>query len=179
MKQKPEQDGTSEPFGAKMKIKLSSGYFFNLRSQQLVPNYFLYPCKFPDFHHPNFKQINISLQADSLCACKLASLLKLCLVGDMTKRAEKWPVMLSSYPTNNYVRYLKGKWQLNVIASACIACCLFSAKLNCYCGCVSFRISSAVFKLYNSVSARVQIKKGNIMLLLSSFFIYLILIYCI
>ena len=37
---------------------------FSLSSQQLVPNYILYPCIFPDIHlqgiWPNFDQINIS-----------------------------------------------------------------------------------------------------------------------
>ena len=73
---------------------------FSLRSQQLVPNYFLYPYKCPDFHLrkilPQFIANKHFVEGDrhyGSLRTKLANLTKFSREGDMTKRAERWPII--------------------------------------------------------------------------------------
>ena len=63
---------------------------FSLDSQQMVPNYFLYPCKCPDRQSqrdfgPIFEQINIPLRKAAISA--LANLTKTLLRGAYDKKS--------------------------------------------------------------------------------------------
>ena len=121
-------------FTCKTKMQLSLDNF-SLRFQQLVPNYFLYPCKCPDFHLgeilsqfcPDFASINISpLTTRHFLGLQYADLGNIFWRGGYDEKGWKiacnWLMMMSSHCPNlvkivcncNFCHAFKDFYNINV-----------------------------------------------------------------